>query len=499
MNGTGGNDSWDGQTNIYDGTSGPKLTIKNATGTVNNNGTVHIADGVYSGENNTGITISQNMNIIGQSQYSTIINGLNTAQIFNITSGVNVTIHDLTIKNGNATVGGAVYTEGNLTLQKCTIINNTAEDGIIYNVDSTIIITNCIFTNNTANIHGTIISNGGDNYITNCTFTNNKADCGSAILFHSLGTCKITNCIFINNSATSGNGGAIYNDKSMTVTNCIFVNNTATGDGGAIYNKGLNFTATLNNFYGNSANYSNTTYNDGDANLEKNWWGSNNPNLYTNLLSGRININYWLYMTLTANPTIIKNSKVGLITASFNNLYDGNTVIPFVPSSGQCLPNGALVSFTTTFGTISTPVSTINGIAQSILRVSSLGVASVSAKFNSQILRTSVRVVDTLPPQVLSVYPKKSSKNISRSKTIVIAFNEKILRSSYWSKIYVKDSHGKKIKIIKTIINNKLYIKTSKRAKNTTYTVYVPTKAVKDTSANNLAKTLYYKFKTGNR
>ena len=40
-----GNDSWDGQSNIYNNTtgSGPKATITNATGTVADNGTVIIA------------------------------------------------------------------------------------------------------------------------------------------------------------------------------------------------------------------------------------------------------------------------------------------------------------------------------------------------------------------------------------------------------------------------------------------------------------------------
>ncbi len=34
----------------------PKQSIKNATETVNTNGTVNIADGQYTGSNNTGIT-----------------------------------------------------------------------------------------------------------------------------------------------------------------------------------------------------------------------------------------------------------------------------------------------------------------------------------------------------------------------------------------------------------------------------------------------------------
>ena len=52
---THGNDSWNGQNPIWNGTSGPKLSIKNATETVNTGGTVNIANGMYTGMENTQI------------------------------------------------------------------------------------------------------------------------------------------------------------------------------------------------------------------------------------------------------------------------------------------------------------------------------------------------------------------------------------------------------------------------------------------------------------
>ncbi|HEX3014587.1 MAG TPA: hypothetical protein VHO92_10025, partial [Methanobacterium sp.] len=52
VNDTGGNDSWDGTS-----WATAKLSIKNATGTINTNGTIHIANGQYTGENNTNIII----------------------------------------------------------------------------------------------------------------------------------------------------------------------------------------------------------------------------------------------------------------------------------------------------------------------------------------------------------------------------------------------------------------------------------------------------------
>lgn len=110
VNGSSGNDAWDGQSATHSGTSGPKLSIKNATGTVNKNGTVNIANGVYTGVNNTNITINKNMAIKGQSKESTIINGTGTNWIFHIPGGINVTITNLTLTNGKSTSkGGAIY------------------------------------------------------------------------------------------------------------------------------------------------------------------------------------------------------------------------------------------------------------------------------------------------------------------------------------------------------------------------------------------------------
>ena len=64
VNGTSGNDDWDGQSAVFtSGTNGPKLSIKNATKTVNAGGTVKIANGQYTGVNNTQIIINKNMNI----------------------------------------------------------------------------------------------------------------------------------------------------------------------------------------------------------------------------------------------------------------------------------------------------------------------------------------------------------------------------------------------------------------------------------------------------
>lgn len=129
-----------------------KKTIENATGTVNENGNVTIAEGTYSGINNTNITIKKNMTIQGLSQAGTIINGTGTNRIFKINNGVMATIINLTITNATRTDGGAISNSGTLTLTNTTFTNNiaTTNGGAIYNWNGNCTVTDSIFTGNNA-------------------------------------------------------------------------------------------------------------------------------------------------------------------------------------------------------------------------------------------------------------------------------------------------------------------------------------------------------------
>ena len=157
------------------------------------------------------------------------------------------------------------------------------------------------------------------------------------------------------------------------------------------------------------------------------------------------------------------------------------------------------VTFTTTLGTINNPVSLVNGFAQSNLNGGTKsGHANVLVKMDSQTAQKSI-TVDAAVPYVVKTYPKNKATKISRTNKIIITFSKKIGASINWSKITIKNNKGKKIKISKTIKNNTLYIKTSKRNSNTQYTIYIPTSAIKDSVGNNLTKSYTLKFKTGKK
>jgi predicted outer membrane repeat protein len=197
------------------------------------------------------ITLRRNVTIDGNGHQVTISGG-HTAQmagveVFSINSGVNVTLNDLTISNGNATnsqydTGGGVQSYGTLTITNCTFSNNTAGGGgAIFASDLTV--SNSLFFGNSAG-DGGAIADGGT--ITNSVFVGNSASIDGGAIF---GDGTITGSTFSGNSA--GNGGVIYNLGTTTFTNSTLSQNTA-AYGGAIENAAT-LTVTNSTFSGNSA------------------------------------------------------------------------------------------------------------------------------------------------------------------------------------------------------------------------------------------------------
>ena len=344
-----GNDSWDGQSAIWNGTTGPKKTVKNATGTVSANGLVKIANGTYN-ENN--ITINRNMSIIGASKENTIINGSNTRGIFIISgSGLTVNFANLTLTNGNSTAGGAISSNSinQITAKNCIFKNNVATGsggGVIYSYGQ----------------------NGNPCYVTvsDSDFINNRAMGGTSY---------------------AGSGGAIACFfTSLYVTNSNFINNSATGvvpRGGAIHASASSATVNFNRFIGNTATYGGAIYSDtlGYVDASLNWWGSNAGPAPALINGTTVTVTPWLVLKPPTDVNLSKNSNY-LISAdlqhdnygsyydpTYGHVPDGIPVTFAVPSLGTVSPltgttrNGLL---TTTFTSGAT-----NGIAHPTFTVDS--------------------------------------------------------------------------------------------------------------------------------
>ncbi len=347
VNGSHGNDNWDGTS-----WATAKLSIKNATGAVSNGGTVKIANGVYTGTKNTEIIINKNIIITGQSKTSTIINGTNRAWIFQ--TGTKVTIQNLTLTNGNTTYGGAIVNNGNLILNNCNFRNNYATNGgVIYNAGN-VTVSGSTFTSNRAAYGGAVYNKG--NLTVSGSFTGNSATQGGGAVYNR-GRLTVSGSTFTSNRATYGGsiyntgdstvklsvkdstfkynnadqGGAILNHGgSLTFSKSTFTSNTATvDDGGAILNSGGPLTVTYGIFTGNTAydgggaihNYGNLNVTNSSFTKNKAEHGSSIDDvvlgkLYTSIFT---NCNFYNNSVIGHGGVIICNDTLTLTNCTFTN------------------------------------------------------------------------------------------------------------------------------------------------------------------------------------
>lgn len=138
---TQGNDSWNGQSAIYDITTGngPKATITSAINTVANNGSIYVASGTY--KENLNVYI-KSVNLIGADPDTTIIDGQQKSGVLYFAGWDTIhyytlLISGLTLTNGKKDKGGGIYNDnGTIYLLNTKIMGNiaTIEGGGVFNI-----------------------------------------------------------------------------------------------------------------------------------------------------------------------------------------------------------------------------------------------------------------------------------------------------------------------------------------------------------------------------
>ncbi|MBR5503054.1 MAG: hypothetical protein IKV87_01210 [Methanobrevibacter sp.] len=194
-----------------------------------------------------------------------------------IISGNNITLRNITFKNGFSTMngyytadGGAIYImEGSVTIENCTFINNHSLNGGAINCgnSSRVLLRGCRFIDNSSTGFGGAIRGDFNNenlIVENCQFISNSSEIGGATFNGSYRKCD-----FIDNRATkyggaSSNGTFVkcnFNDNyaresggacdGVSAEECEFIGNSSGDYGGA--SSGGNYKGC--SFKGNSSNY----------------------------------------------------------------------------------------------------------------------------------------------------------------------------------------------------------------------------------------------------
>jgi hypothetical protein len=170
------------------------------------------------------------------------ISGNNSVRVFQVNSGANLTINNVTVRNGSAFGGGGgILNFGTLTMTNCTVSGNSADGGGIAN-GGTLTMTNCTVSGNSAFGSGGGIYNSGTLTMTNCTVSGNSAVASVGGGIANVGTLTMTNCTVSGNSAVGG--GGIYNGGTVNARNTIIANNSASSGGpdfsGTLTSQGYN-------------------------------------------------------------------------------------------------------------------------------------------------------------------------------------------------------------------------------------------------------------------
>ncbi|PKL66706.1 MAG: hypothetical protein CVV28_09920 [Methanobacteriales archaeon HGW-Methanobacteriales-1] len=433
VNGADGNDTWDGTTPTYTiGITGPMKTIQTAIDAVDNDGTVNVADGTYKEH----LTINKNVNLVGESQEGTIIDGNNTGRPITINPDMKVTISKFTIKNGNSSGGGGITNNGDLTISEATIRDNTATEiegyaygGGIYN-HGNLTITNSIILENTViggTAYGGGIYNDANLIVNHSTITGNIANSTDGYadgggISNEYGIITINNSIISGNAATGDSvyGGGISHSFSsnLTINNSSITGNAATGDsvyGGGISNWGAIITINNTSITDNTATGNNVNgggiYNNGDL-IVNNSSITNNTATGDSVYGGGI----YNYGDLTITETTLTDNNAsdaegsayggainnnGILTANYNRIVNNSpNAIYFDTESGQSnvqynwwgsnnpdfatLINGTVDYNPWLYLTITTNPSTINNGATS----------QITASFNNLFDGTTVTPLD---------------------------------------------------------------------------------------------------------
>lgn len=206
-------------------------TIGHAIALTASGDTIRVAAATYK-EN---LTIGTSVKVIGSK--TTIIDGGANATVITIpNTGTNVTLSNLTIRNGKGFNGGGVLNNNNatLTITNCIVTGNQAYNqnggfgGGVLN-RGTLKISNSVLSVNSAHFGGGGIYNSAKMTINGSTLLGNNGFLGAGI--DNLGT------LAINNSTVSGNSGyqgaGVSNAGSMLViSNSTLARNSAVKGGG---------------------------------------------------------------------------------------------------------------------------------------------------------------------------------------------------------------------------------------------------------------------------
>src|SRR6266700_3016157 len=165
--------------------------------------------------------------IQGAGAGATTVDGRIASQVFNVSPAASVTLGQLTIIHGSASVGGGIQNAGTLLLAHSTVADSAATNGGgIYNQQGgTLTLAGTTVSQNVAGRDGGgIANNGGALQLSLATVAGNKASLAGGGIVDFFGTVSISHSTI---SGNTGPGHAVLNSDTMTLSYVTIASNSA--------------------------------------------------------------------------------------------------------------------------------------------------------------------------------------------------------------------------------------------------------------------------------
>jgi hypothetical protein len=165
-------------------------------------------------------------------------------RLFHVAEAGTLVIERLTLRGGDAAVGGGLFNLGTLTIRDSTVVGNHARVAGALSNSGTLTITSSTLAANSGEDVGGGISNSGSVTITNSTVADNTGALGGGLF--NFGSITITNSTISRNVASFRAGG-LLNNGTLNLQNTILARNIS-GDSpdcfGSVGSLGNNFVGT---------------------------------------------------------------------------------------------------------------------------------------------------------------------------------------------------------------------------------------------------------------